>query len=232
MKFHIITLLFLAFFLLAKAEEVVDVDNKWNISDPTTFFCDENSDIVQRFDVSVSFRSFALECSCNMRLLTSVVSLSLEPITRKNAIGESNVGYSITRYDASGECTIDITDNIYFNPIMVFDGIPYLGDGSGDRQIAMAFEADQDILLSSPIFYPESGEVPAHIRFFSQLRLYDHNGMLVNWSDVEYVQNMDVGGSTGFRCRKCTGCRDCVGESRGQISKTSPGMFRQLYECV
>jgi hypothetical protein len=132
----------------------------------------------------------------------------------------------MTRYDASGECTIDITDNIYFNPIMVFDGIPYLGYGSGDRQIAMAFQADQDILLSSPIFYPESGGVPAHIKFCSQLRLYGHNGTLVNWPDIAYVQNMDVGGSTGFR-RLTENAQDAETALANQEDRSR----RHLLEC-
>jgi hypothetical protein len=44
-----------------------------------------------------------------------------------------------------GECTVDITDNSYLTPGMVFDELPR-GDGSGMRQVAFYLEADSNMI--------------------------------------------------------------------------------------
>jgi hypothetical protein len=120
--------------------------------------------------------------------------------------------WKMTRRDKEGKCTVDITNNTYMRPGMVFDNTPR-GIGEGSREVAYFLEADENIIESSPIYTPAAadGSHLAYINFCTQLSLdSDHNGMLVNWMDIEfffYIQKENVGfwpdrrtllASTGF----------------------------------
>jgi hypothetical protein len=61
------------------------------------------------------------------------------------------------RNDVNGDCTIDITDNPYLTPGMVFDA-RRRGDGKYQRQVAFYLEADANLIETSPIYHPPETE--------------------------------------------------------------------------
>jgi hypothetical protein len=90
---------------------------------------------------------------------------------------------------ATGECTVDITENSFLTPGMVFDETPR-GDGSGMRQVALYLEADSNMIASSSVYYTpeELGDPDAlpYINFCLKLMLSNDDDRLVNWMDIEF----------------------------------------------
>jgi hypothetical protein len=95
------------------------------------------------------------------------------------------------RDGADGEsCSVDITDNNYLTPGMVYDEVPQ-GDGSGGmRQVAFYLETDSNIISSSPVYFTpeEIGNPDAlpFVNFCIRLMISDENAQLINWLDIEF----------------------------------------------
>jgi hypothetical protein len=91
------------------------------------------------------------------------------------------------RKDSDGEFTIEITDNPYLKPGLVFDSTPR-GDGSGIREVGYYLEADSNLIGSSPIYYlPAEGDndkLP-YVEFSSRLMLKREDGMVVKRLDID-----------------------------------------------
>jgi hypothetical protein len=104
-----------------------------------------------------------------------------------------------------GECDLDITDNVYLEPGMVYDQLPR-GDGSGLRQVALYLEADSNLIHSSPIYFtPEEQNDPDALPFMNfclRLSVNNDDAVLVNWLDIEFFFFLQLEGVGFFEDRR------------------------------
>ena len=103
--------------------------------------------------------------------------------------------------DDNDECTIDITDNQYLAPTLIFDQNPVKGNGNCTRQVAIAYEADINLLPFSDIYFEPNGGATPYISFCTKLNIYTETEprQQITWVDIEFIQHLHL--STGFNTR-------------------------------
>jgi predicted RNA binding protein YcfA (HicA-like mRNA interferase family) len=97
--------------------------------------------------------------------------------------------------EAGEDCAIDITDNTYLTPGMVYDNTPR-GDGSGSRQVAFYLNADANLIQSSPIYnLADTEDGLPYIQYCTQMSLSNDDGRLVDWVDTQYFFFLSLSGT-------------------------------------
>ena len=83
---------------------------------------------------------------------------------------------------------MDITDNEYIKPSLLFDDTPK-GDGNCTRQVAAYYEVDPNLLPFSDIYYiPENDSEKAYINYCTRLNIFsESDANLVTWVDVSFL---------------------------------------------
>jgi hypothetical protein len=147
--------------------------------------------------------------------------------------------YAMLGLDTTGECTINITNNTYMTPGMIFDGTPR-GDGNGTRQVAFYLEVDPNIIESSPIYFtpPDDTDPSAQpwINFCATIMTYSEDRMLINWIDFElffYTETTNQGFFSERRYLVETGGEKGASQQLNEDRFTTNEPFhRHLLRCL
>ena len=138
------------------------------------------------------------------------------------------VDYQMFAPDSNFEYTVDITNNTYMQPGVIYDSMPEQGDGTGCRQMAYFLDFDPNILMASPLYFeptPENGLRNPYISFATRTLLYNSGPpwhpwySLANWIDIDFYFKLMLS-NVGFMDNDPFGSTRKLSAKNGQHDST------------